>query len=402
MARHGTYAAAVALAAACLVAGCGGGGSDSDLQAATYTVGGTVAGLGAGEATTLQLTVGGATRSALRVTGNGAFTFPQTVASGESYTITAVRADAAGVNCSVANGTGVAGGNVSNVSVGCLRVGGITSGLNGAVHLHLSVDGGDPITLRVDDDGVCTFDPATGTGSCPFGTAFGFRTRLAPGQSYAVTVASNPFGQDCSVTNGSGVMGSAHVSNIGVACITTGPIPPYFSVAGTASGMLSHMSLRLTVNGEDFGSDLFVNGIGGFTFPHRLTSGQTYSVLLAAPGNASCVIDASGVIMFANVTNAFIVCKFPVGTPGTFSVGGSVSGWTGGIFRLGMLVSGADFATDFNVTANGTFTLPYALVTGQSYAVVIRSQPLGQSCSVSNASGTMGSADVTSLSIVCH
>jgi hypothetical protein len=52
--------------------------------------------------------------------------------------------------------------------------------------------------------------------------SFTFATALASGASYAVTVATNPPGQACTVSNGSGTIGSANVTNVAVFCTSNG------------------------------------------------------------------------------------------------------------------------------------------------------------------------------------
>jgi len=48
--------------------------------------------------------------------------------------------------------------------------------------------------------------------------SFTFATPLAPGTAYSVTVKTNPTGQSCTVSNGSGSIGSANVTNVAVSC----------------------------------------------------------------------------------------------------------------------------------------------------------------------------------------
>ena len=82
------------------------------------------------------------------------------------------------------SGTGGSGGTTS------YSVGGTVSGLSGTVVLQ--DNGGDD--LSVDADG-----------------PFTFATPVANGAAYAVTVKTNPSGQGCTVSNGSGtVSGQRH------------------------------------------------------------------------------------------------------------------------------------------------------------------------------------------------
>ena len=52
-------------------------------------------------------------------------------------------------------------------------------------------------------------------------TVFAFAIPVAYGQSYGVTVLTQPKGQTCTVTNGVGVMGDAKVENIQITCNTS-------------------------------------------------------------------------------------------------------------------------------------------------------------------------------------
>ncbi len=80
----------------------------------TYTVGGTVTGLAAGQSVTL-LNNGGNART---VSANGTFTFTTAIASGAPYAVT-VGTQLAGKGCTVANGTGEASANVINIGIVC-------------------------------------------------------------------------------------------------------------------------------------------------------------------------------------------------------------------------------------------------------------------------------------------
>jgi hypothetical protein len=81
-----------------------------------------------------------------------------------------------------------------------------------------------------------------------------------------------------------------------------------------------------------------------------------------------------------------------------YSVGGSVSGLSGS--GLVLEDNGGD---DLAVAANGTFTFPTALAVDASYSVTVKTQPSApaQTCTLGNASGTVASANVTSVSVTC-
>jgi exo-beta-1,3-glucanase (GH17 family) len=98
-----------------------------------------------------------------------------------------------------AGGVPDAGGDPDAGVVPSFKVGGTVSGL--AHTLVLANDGGDALTL-------------TTTGPFTFGTA------IKQGESYAVTVQTQPGNQTCTVTQGSGTVGAA-VTNVAVTCAVT-------------------------------------------------------------------------------------------------------------------------------------------------------------------------------------
>ena len=56
---------------------------------------------------------------------------------------------------------------------------------------------------------------------------------------------------------------------------------------------------------------------------------------------------------------------------------------------------------DLSVSANGAFKFATKLASGAAYDVAVKTSPSGQSCSVASGSGTVGSADVTSVAVSC-
>jgi hypothetical protein len=80
------------------------------------------------------------------------------------------------------------------------RVGGTAQGLSGAGMMLLN-NGTDRLAVAADG-------------------SFNFATPLATGTSFSVSIASQPSGQLCSVSNGSGSVADADVGSIGVSCTT--------------------------------------------------------------------------------------------------------------------------------------------------------------------------------------
>ncbi|HUD42463.1 MAG TPA: proprotein convertase P-domain-containing protein [Dokdonella sp.] len=249
-------------------------------------------------------------------------------------------------------------------------VGGTVSGLAGS-GLTLRLNGGTPLAIG-------------GNGS------FTFPTPLASGASYAVAVEAQPSGpsQTCTVSGGSGTVGSGDVTSVAVVCTTR-----TFTVGGTVSGLAGD-GLTLRLNG---GAPLAIGGNGAFTFPTPVASGAAYAVTVGTqpsePSQTCTVSAGSGTVGDGAVTNVAVAC-----TTRTFTVGGTVSGLTGSGLTL-RLNGGAPLA----IGGNGAFTFPTPVASGAAYAVTVGMQPSdpSQTCTVSAGSGTVGDGAVTNIAVTC-
>ena len=103
-------------------------------------------------------------------------------------------------------------------------------------------------------------------------TSFVFPTALATGVNYSVTVTTQPNGLTCSVTNGSGTVGSSNVTNVQVTCTATGS----YTIGGTITGLTA--GGLMLANGADTVSP--AANATSFVFPTPLASGANYSCLL--------------------------------------------------------------------------------------------------------------------------
>lgn len=102
---------------------------------------------------------------------------------------------------------------------------------------------------------------------------------------------------------------------------------------------------------------------------------------------------APGIMVFQkptadNWTGGDIVTSF-------YSIGGTISGLSGSVV---LQDNGGD---DLTATASGGFTFPTLLSTGSLYNVTVKTDPTGQTCSVSNGVGTVGSANITNVAVTC-
>src|ERR1700761_6191713 len=83
--------------------------------------------------------------------------------------------------------------------------------------------------------------------------------------------------------------------------------------------------------------------------------------------------------------------------PTTYNVGGTTSGLASG----GTVVLQNNGANDLTVAANGSFAFSTALTTGAAYNVTVKTNPAGQTCTVANGTGTIGTANVTNVTVTC-
>lgn len=163
-------------------------------------------------------------------------------------------------------------------------------------------------------------------------------------------------------------------------------------VGGRVSGLAEGTAVTLRLNG---GETLVIGADGRFEFDDALASGRRYEVsIVAQPARATCTVaNGSGSIdrNAADVDDVAVVCTQ------RRSVGGVVSGLAAGS-SVTLQNNGADTLA---VAANGPFAFPTLLLAGDRYAVAVSQQPAGRTCSVGAGSGTVGTADVSSVVVEC-
>jgi hypothetical protein len=215
-------------------------------------------------------------------------------------------------------------------------------------------------------------------------SSFTFGSVLTSGSTYAVTVQTQPAGQLCTVSNGSGTAATANVANVVVACSEQA-----YTVGGRVSGLTS--SGLMLANGSDTLS--VAPSARTFTFATPVAKGSSYSVTVRAQptGLACAVTKGTATMVAANVNSVVVSC-----TDQPFSLGGSISGLT----TSGLVLANGSDTRD--VDANATsFTMPTAVPYGSAYAVTVRTQPTGLSCMVTHGSDTMPAAAVTRVVVAC-
>jgi environmental stress-induced protein Ves len=266
--------------------------------------------------------------------------------------------------CSNGRGSVDAEGGQTNFTVG-----GSVTGLEGT-GLVLQVNGAGDLSLSANG-------------------AFTFAGPMANGAAYDVTIKTQPANpaQTCAVSSGAGRITGANVSNVAVVC-TTGSTA--FTVGGAVTGLVGS-GLVLRNNGVE---DLPITADGEFIFPTTVATGAAYSVIVAMqpanPTQTCSVEDGDGVMGASDVTSVRVICS-----TSAFTIGGTVSG----LRSLGLQLKNNDEI--LGIGGDGPFTFRNAVASGASYAVSVQGQPQGQNCVVQNGAGTVQSANVTDVSVVC-
>lgn len=291
----------------------------------------------------------------LTFTGNTAQTFAKPYASGSTYSVT-IQTQPTGQTCTLgSNATGTITSNIT-VTATCsstvvdYTISVLPSGLNG--------------TLVVQDDKT---DTLTFTGN----SAQTFKTSYASGSTYTVSIKTQPTGQTCTLgSNASGTI----TSNITVAatCVSN------YTISVLPSGLTGTLVV------QDSQSDtLTFTGNTSQTFAKTYTSGSSYTVTIKTqPTGQTCTLGSNaGGTITSNITVTATCTNNP-----TYTISVAVSGLTG------TLVMQDDKSDTLTFTKNNTQTFATSYVSGASYTVSVKTQPTGQSCTLSsNSTGTINS-----------
>lgn len=271
-------------------------------NAVTATIGGTLSGLATGDSVILEDNGG----DALTLTANGTFTFKTPVTGPtDAYAVT-VNTQPTTPNqiCTVANGSGTASANVTNVTVSCVlsyTIGGTITGLVGTGLVLQDQDGSIVDLLNV----------TTATGN----QEFTFADLVPTGSTYTVTINTQPSnpGQTCVVTPSTATgTATGNVTSVVVTC----PAVTY-SVGGNIVGLegISPSNGALTdgsfVLQNVLGNTLIITENGPFTFATPEALNDQYEVSVFHPASTQvqgCTLwDYKGVVT-ANVNSIIVDC----------------------------------------------------------------------------------------------
>jgi len=267
-------------------------------------------------------------------------------------------------------GGGGSDGSGSTVTQDTFTVGGTVTGLTGS-GLVLT-DEKNNVFRTINNNGIFTF-------SLP----------LVDQSAYDVTIQTQPTSpnQTCSIANSTGSINGSNVTDIQITCTNE-----KYKITGEVVGLVGS-NLVLQNNGGD---NLLVSGNGSFVFNELLEDGSAYNVTIQSQPNIpqqTCGVGNSS----GNVNGGNVVTKITCVTNG-YAVGGVVTGLNG----AGLVLQN-NTGDNLNINADGSFSFATPLVNGSSYEVTVLNQPTGlnQTCTISNASGSLAGGSVSTIGINC-
>ncbi|MEC9410554.1 MAG: hypothetical protein VYD52_08880, partial [Pseudomonadota bacterium] len=275
-------------------------------------------------------------------------------------------------------------GNLTNLPVPpppeMFSISGTISGATGTVIWETLV-AGSIVQDGGNTNGAVTFSPLAG---------------IAEDSNWSVVINTAPSGQTCSVTNGSGAL-TADVTNVSITCSDEVVAPTTYSISGTVSGASGSVIWELRKDGVFFNDG--GSGNGDVSFTSAMDAGSDWSVVIeSAPSGQTCAINNGNGSLTANVTTVSITCSDIVVGPTTYSISGTASGASGSV--IWELYKDGAFFNDGGA-ANGSATFTSAMPSGSAWTLSINSAPSGQTCTISNGSGTL-TGNVSNVAITCE
>jgi uncharacterized repeat protein (TIGR03803 family) len=163
-----------------------------------------------------------------------------------------------------------------------------------------------------------------------------------------------------------------------------------YSITASIQGLNSG-GLVLLVNAKQVAVS---SGASSVALASMVNSGTAYTVTVQSqPTGETCnVSNGSGTVSTSNVTNVGLTCAAD-----TFTVGGSIAGLT----AVGLvLLNNEGDATQIAVNST-QFAMKSPITYGGSYSITVKTPPGGETCQISQGTGSNITADVESVVISC-
>jgi len=249
-------------------------------------------------------------------------------------------------------GGGGGGGYNGGPPPATYTVGGTVSGLASGVSVVLQNSGGNNTTVSANG-------------------SFSFSTAVTNGAAYAVTVLTQPTGQICTVSAGSGTVAGANVTGVQVACATG-----TYSISGTVSGLNTGAQVTVLNN---TGNSTTVKANGAFSFTTPVTYNGSYAVTVAVqPPAQLCTVTGGTGTVTANVSGVAVVCglatesvihSFDPNPDGLQPYANAIQGSDGNFYGTTASGGTSGKGTVFKVTPAGVETVLYSFTGGTTDGV---------------------------------
>ena len=260
------------------------------------------------------------------------------------------------------------------VTTGAYTVGGVVQGLTGVLQLQNGAY--DTLTISAN-------------------SRFRFNATVSDGSPYNVTVLTQPTDQSCVVTNASGTIRSANVTDIVVICQGAQTQSVGYAVGGSVSGLTGIMQLRNNNNNDI----VTVQSNGVFNFDTTLAVGQSYnvSVYVQPTGQLCTVGQGSGTVGHSDIQSILVACQTAQAHVSRFAISGTISG----LQSANTIVISDGVETVSVPGTQSSFGFPTSLTAGADYIITVVEQPTQQSCSVLGTASGVVSGPITNIAIAC-
>lgn len=200
-----------------------------------------------------------------------------------------------------------------------------------------------------------------------------FSFEVASNAQYNVFIVQQPSLVNCSIQNGSGKMtGENSVTNIKITC------EPNVPVGGTLTNLDAGKYLTLALNDEPQGT---ISANGAFTLTGLAVNAKPYKVSIYFPPAAQVctVLNSTGT---ADINNPAASKNVAVNCVAGVQIGGSLAG-----LKVGKTVGLINGTDERVLNADGPFNLTFSVLDGTDYDIQVKTQPIGQKCTVVNGKG---------------
>jgi 6-phosphogluconolactonase (cycloisomerase 2 family)/sugar lactone lactonase YvrE len=182
---------------------------------------------------------------------------------------------------------------------------------------------------------------------------------------------------------------------------TSSDSPQSVTIQNIGNQALNAVAPGLVVAGPNFvqvaGTGTPADCTGSFALAAGATCNLSLSFEPQSPGNplTTTAVFTDNALNAAPATQSLALSGVGVQLA-LYTIGGSVTGVAGS-----GLVLQDEFANNLPLSSNGPFTFPGTFSTGTPYSVTVLSSPVGQNCTVTNGSGTVANANVSSIQVSC-